>query len=507
MTFINKQKIISQLSNVPNPNVPPTIIWGNEVLRPVCVVSSTSMTVLPTDSNKTIHSATSDSFGQNSFLAPNNCLVGKPRMSRTVNNPAPTLLMSGSLHPSTIIVPAESPGMRHHLQTVLASATPTLMPGLTQVTAADKTWLIPSAVNVPAQSCKNWITGKPEINFNLPVGNFPAPTVMSGSLGSSQRPEVPFPVMPGTGPNTFSMGSSSTNTVHEHFKRWQKYNNLVRRYVPCFPDTEVLSCFMIPVLRSLSRLRPDMKIKEGVQYTLNKWLKTTKADRKIYYQIAKTFIEEEEAENLQRSHQQMVEADKAYDINMGTEGSLEAGVDEETTAKSEAAEQLDTYKEDNAKPESDEQTDINAEITAMTAAAVHKDIYEEQITETDNEVEVIINIDINTNSESPVEAIIKEKSTVHTKRRVRAVDTWKLKSKRRNLCNERQKKLLKRHLYRHNGKISPGYMETVTSPRNVKLPKSEEGRPSEDSPDTELLHYIETLCDQPEFLSQVKYLL
>ncbi|XP_075040454.1 uncharacterized protein LOC142100651 [Mixophyes fleayi] len=225
----------------------------------------------------------------------------------------------------------------------------------------------------------NLIRGKPEINFNLPMGNFPAPTVMSGSLGSSQRPEVPFPVMPGTGPNASSMGirssSSSTNTIHEHFKRWQKYNKLVRRFVPSFPDTEALSSFMIPVLRSLSRFRPDMKIQEGVHYTLNKWLKTTKADRKIYYQIAKKFIEEEEAENIQRSNQQMVEADKTYDINMETEGSLEAGVDEETTAKS------------------------------------------------------------------------------------------------------------------------------------VKLPKSVEGSPSEDSLETELLHYIETLCDQPEFLSQVKYLL
>ncbi|XP_075042111.1 uncharacterized protein LOC142101580 [Mixophyes fleayi] len=349
------------------------------------------------------------------------------------------------------------------------------------------------------------------MNFNLPMGNFPAPTVMSGSLGSSQRPEVPFPVMPGTGPNASSMGirssSSSTNIVHEHFKRWQKYNKLVRRYKPSFPDTEALSSFMIPVLRSLSRFRPNMKIQEGVHYTLNKWLKTTDADRKIYYQIAKKFIEEEEAENIQRSNQQMVEADITYDINMETEGSLEAGVDEETTAKSEAAEQLDTYKEHNAKPASDLQTNINAEITAITATAVHKGIYEEQIKETDTEVEAVINIDINANSESPVEAAIKEKTTVHTKRRVRGADTWKLKSKKHNVCNGRQKKWLKRHLYRHNQKTSLSDMETLIWPHSLMLPKSVEGSPSADSLETELLHYIETLCDQPEFLSQVKYLL
>ncbi|XP_075042116.1 uncharacterized protein LOC142101594 [Mixophyes fleayi] len=203
----------------------------------------------------------------------------------------------------------------------------------------------------------------------------------------------------------------------------------------------------------------------------------------------------------------MVEADITYDINMETEGSLEAGVDEETTAKSEAAEQLDTYKEDNAKPASDVQTDINAEITAMTATAVHKDIYEEQITKTDTEVEAVINIDINANSESPVEAVIKEKSTVHTRRRVRGADTWKIKSKNHNLCNGRQKKWLKRHLHRHNQKTSLGDMETLIWPRSNKLPKSVEGSPSDDSLETELLDYLETLCDRPEFLSQVKYLL
>ncbi|XP_075059018.1 uncharacterized protein LOC142144277 isoform X3 [Mixophyes fleayi] len=81
---------------------------------------------------------------------------------------------------------------------------------------------------------------------------------------------------------------------------------------------------------------------------------------------------------------------------------------------------------------------------------------------------------------------------------------WKIKHKRSHLCYERQKKLLKRHLYRQHQKIAPGYMETIIWPRGVKLPKRVEGRPSEDSPETELLHYIETLCDQPEFMSQVE---
>uniref|UniRef100_A0A8D1Y140 Nuclear Testis protein N-terminal domain-containing protein n=1 Tax=Sus scrofa TaxID=9823 RepID=A0A8D1Y140_PIG len=96
--------------------------------------------------------------------------------------------------------------------------------------------------------------------------------------------------------------SYTSKGVYENFRRWQRYKALARRHLSQSPDAEALSCFLIPVLRSLARLKPTMTLEEGLPRAVQEWERTSNFDRMIFYEMAEKFMEfeaEEEIQNMQ----------------------------------------------------------------------------------------------------------------------------------------------------------------------------------------------------------------
>ncbi|XP_037591613.1 NUT family member 2G-like [Cebus imitator] len=88
-------------------------------------------------------------------------------------------------------------------------------------------------------------------------------------------------------------------SVYENFRLWQHYKPLARRHLPQSPDTEALSCFFIPVLRSLAQRKPSMTLEEGLWRAVQEWQHTSNFDRMIYYEMAGKFLEFEAEEEMQ----------------------------------------------------------------------------------------------------------------------------------------------------------------------------------------------------------------
>ncbi|XP_055984116.1 NUT family member 2F-like [Sorex fumeus] len=93
--------------------------------------------------------------------------------------------------------------------------------------------------------------------------------------------------------------SRRPNSVYENFQRWKLLKALTRRYLPRTPDTEVLSCFLIPVFRTLARLKPTMSLEEGLRLALREWRGTSNYDRMIYSDMAAKFMEFEAEEEME----------------------------------------------------------------------------------------------------------------------------------------------------------------------------------------------------------------
>nr|XP_010347132.2 NUT family member 2G isoform X2 [Saimiri boliviensis boliviensis] len=93
--------------------------------------------------------------------------------------------------------------------------------------------------------------------------------------------------------------SCNPKSVYENFRLWQRYKPLARRHLPQSPDREALSCFFIPVLRSLARRKPSMTLEEGLLWAMREWQHTSNFDRMIYYEMAKKFLEFEAEEEMQ----------------------------------------------------------------------------------------------------------------------------------------------------------------------------------------------------------------
>ncbi|XP_017383988.2 NUT family member 2G-like [Cebus imitator] len=93
--------------------------------------------------------------------------------------------------------------------------------------------------------------------------------------------------------------SCNPKSVYENFRLWQRYKPLARRHLPQSPDTEALSCFFIPVLRSLARRKPSMTLEEGLWRAVREWQHTSNFDRMIYYEMAGKFLEFEAEEEMQ----------------------------------------------------------------------------------------------------------------------------------------------------------------------------------------------------------------
>ncbi|XP_055989936.1 NUT family member 1 [Sorex fumeus] len=108
-------------------------------------------------------------------------------------------------------------------------------------------------------------------------------------------------------PSKTSLGdlSYTSKGVYENFRRWQRYKALARRHLSQSPDTEALSCFLIPVLRSLARLKPAMTLEEGLPRAVQEWEHTSNYDRMIFYEMAEKFMEFEAEEEIQVQNMQL----------------------------------------------------------------------------------------------------------------------------------------------------------------------------------------------------------
>ncbi|XP_036116272.1 NUT family member 2G-like [Molossus molossus] len=93
--------------------------------------------------------------------------------------------------------------------------------------------------------------------------------------------------------------SCNPQILYEDFRRWQLFKALARGHLPQSPDAEALSCFLLPVLRSLSRLKPTMTLEEGIGQAVQEWESTSNFDRMTYYDMAAKFMEFEEEEDMQ----------------------------------------------------------------------------------------------------------------------------------------------------------------------------------------------------------------
>uniref|UniRef100_A0A2I3SZX5 Nuclear Testis protein N-terminal domain-containing protein n=2 Tax=Pan troglodytes TaxID=9598 RepID=A0A2I3SZX5_PANTR len=94
-----------------------------------------------------------------------------------------------------------------------------------------------------------------------------------GSLASSQAKAPPD-------------DSCNPKSVYENFRLWQHYKSLAQRHLPHSPDTEALSCFLIPVLQSLAWRKPTMTLEEGLWRAMREWQHTSNFDRMIFYEMA-----------------------------------------------------------------------------------------------------------------------------------------------------------------------------------------------------------------------------
>uniref|UniRef100_A0A5F4VUU1 Nuclear Testis protein N-terminal domain-containing protein n=1 Tax=Callithrix jacchus TaxID=9483 RepID=A0A5F4VUU1_CALJA len=92
--------------------------------------------------------------------------------------------------------------------------------------------------------------------------------------------------------------SCNPKSVYENFRLWQQYKTLARRHLPQSLDAQALSCFFIPVLRSLARRKPSMTLEEGLLWAMREWQHTSNFDQMIYYETAGKFLEFE-AEEMQ----------------------------------------------------------------------------------------------------------------------------------------------------------------------------------------------------------------
>ncbi|XP_048653516.1 NUT family member 2F-like [Marmota marmota marmota] len=110
-----------------------------------------------------------------------------------------------------------------------------------------------------------------------------------GLLPLSPRPFAQL--VPSGTPPTFPAAvppddSSRPHSVYENFRRWQRFKTLVRRHLPQTPDVEALSCFLVPVLPSLSQWEPTITMEEGLLKGLQEWQHTSNFDRMIFYESA-----------------------------------------------------------------------------------------------------------------------------------------------------------------------------------------------------------------------------
>ncbi|XP_054544912.1 NUT family member 2G-like [Talpa occidentalis] len=171
------------------------------------------------------------------------------------------------------------------------------------VAASTAETIVPSPVVVGTQAGNGgWALGLPPhapppaaqlAPIMLPVNTGPEPQGASREAGPAA-----------TQNNASADDSCNAKSVYENFRRWQRFKALARMHLPQSPDTEALSCFLIPVLRSLSRLKPTMTLEEGLWRAVREWQAKSNFDRMIYYEMAAKFMEFEAEEEMQMQNLQ-----------------------------------------------------------------------------------------------------------------------------------------------------------------------------------------------------------
>ncbi|XP_047621903.1 NUT family member 2G-like [Phacochoerus africanus] len=127
-----------------------------------------------------------------------------------------------------------------------------------------------------------------QVAFNLPPGSsgpWPHGTSGAGSLHASQH----------RGPQE---DASHQNSVYQNFRRWQRFKSLARSHLPQSPDAEALSCFLIPVLRTLARLKPTMTLEEGMRQAMQEWQHMSTVERMAFYEMAAKFMQFEAEDEI-----------------------------------------------------------------------------------------------------------------------------------------------------------------------------------------------------------------
>ncbi|KAM9083687.1 uncharacterized protein AAG666_017556 [Megaptera novaeangliae] len=102
-------------------------------------------------------------------------------------------------------------------------------------------------------------------------------------------------------------GSSNTQREYSNFRRWQRFKPLARRHFHLSPDAEGFSCFLIPVLRSVARLNPNMPLEEGLRRAVQEWWRLSSLDRMIHYEMAEKFMEFAAEEEMHIQHLQCMQ--------------------------------------------------------------------------------------------------------------------------------------------------------------------------------------------------------
>ncbi|XP_016055030.1 PREDICTED: NUT family member 1 [Miniopterus natalensis] len=124
--------------------------------------------------------------------------------------------------------------------------------------------------------------------------------------------------------------SYTSKGVYENFRRWQRYKALARKHLSQSPDAEALSCFLIPVLRSLARLKPTMTLEEGLPRAVQEWDHTSNFDRMIFYEMAEKFMEFEAEEEMQNQNTQLTSGSQglppAAPLKLDSQGPRAPGV-------------------------------------------------------------------------------------------------------------------------------------------------------------------------------------
>ncbi|XP_027952465.1 NUT family member 2G-like [Eumetopias jubatus] len=191
------------------------------------------------------------------------------------------------------------------------------------LTQAPLSWSAPGALCGGAACPAPLFVAAPVLETSMPASAFGGPQAGKGGLAPGLPAPAPPPAAQPTptvspanaGPQPHgasregSLARSPTKaspedscnpkSVYENFRRWQRFKSLARRHLPQSPDAEALSCFLIPVLRSLARLKPTMTLEEGVWRAVQEWQRRSNFDRAIYYEMAGKFMEFELEEEMQ----------------------------------------------------------------------------------------------------------------------------------------------------------------------------------------------------------------